>query len=105
VANLTFTVGRDEAAKAQHALEPVLAALGGGEVTMHENIVKLSVVGVGMKTHAGVAAKLFQALAKAQINIEMISTSEIKISVVIDEKHGAEATRATHAAFGLDKPA
>jgi aspartate kinase len=103
VANLTFTVGRDDAKKAEHCLKPVLAELGGGTVAFLENIAKLSVVGVGMKTHAGVAAKLFQALAEHKINIEMISTSEIKISVVIDEKRGEEAARVAHAAFDLGK--
>ena len=66
-------------------------------------IAKLSVVGVGMKTHSGVAASVFQALADAGINIELISTSEIKISVVIALERADEAARATHAAFGLDQ--
>jgi hypothetical protein len=83
VANLTFTVPQTETLKAQKALEPVLADIGGGKVTILDNIAKLSVVGVGMKTHSGVAATLFQSLADAGINIELISTSEIKISVVI----------------------
>ena len=70
--------------------------------TVHENIAKLSVVGVGMKTHSGVAANLFTALAKAEINIDLITTSEIKISVVVDQDRVDEAARVTHTAFGLD---
>ena len=89
--------------KAEKALKPVLAAIGGGQVAVHEHIAKLSVVGVGMKTHSGVAATLFQALADAGINIDLISTSEIKISVVVDQDRADEAVRVCHAAFGLDK--
>lgn len=103
IANLTFTVPLTDAAKVQRSLTPVLEALGGGEVAIHENIAKLSVVGVGMKTHSGVAATLFQALADASINIELISTSEIKISVVIDKTKSDEAVRVAHAAFELEK--
>ena len=72
-------------------------------MAIHEHIAKLSVVGVGMKTHSGVAASLFQALADANINIELISTSEIKISVVIDQDRAEEAARVAHAAFSLDQ--
>ncbi|HSY54448.1 MAG TPA: aspartate kinase [Opitutaceae bacterium] len=103
VANLTFTVPKGDTRKAVKALEPVLAEIGGGQVAVHEKIAKLSVVGVGMKTHSGVAATLFQALAEAGINIEMISTSEIKISVVIDLDRSDEAARVAHAAFKLEK--
>ena len=80
-----------------------LAAMGGGQVAIHEQIAKLSVVGVGMKTHSGVAATLFQALAAANINIEMISTSEIKISVIVEQERADEAARVAHAAFQLDQ--
>ena len=103
IANLTFTVPLTDIAKVQRTLEPVLAAIGGGQVATHENIAKLSVVGVGMKTHSGVAATLFQALADAGVNIELISTSEIKISVVIDKAKADEAARVAHSAFELDK--
>ena len=103
VANLTFTVPQTDTHKAVKALEPVLAAIGGGQVAVHEQIAKLSVVGVGMRTHSGVAATLFQALADAGINIELISTSEIKISVVIDQARAEEAARVAHAAFKLDQ--
>ena len=103
IANLTFTVPLTDSAKAQRTLEPVLDAIGGGQVAIHENIAKLSVVGVGMKTHSGVAATLFQALADAGVNIELISTSEIKISVVIDKTKVDDAARVAHAAFELEK--
>jgi aspartate kinase len=103
IANLTFTVPLGDTIRAVKALEPVLDEIGGGQVAVHEHIAKLSVVGVGMKTHSGVAATLFQALADAGINIDLISTSEIKISVVVDQDRADEAVRVAHAAFGLDK--
>ncbi|HTB80605.1 MAG TPA: aspartate kinase [Opitutaceae bacterium] len=103
IANLTFTVPQGDTGKAVKALEPVLDAIGGGQVAVHEHIAKLSVVGVGMKTHSGVAAMLFQALADAGVNIELISTSEIKISVIIDQDRADEAARVAHTAFGLEK--
>ena len=103
VANLTFTVPHTDTARAVKALEPVLKELGGGDVAVHGRIAKLSVVGVGMKTHSGVAAKLFQALADVGINIDLISTSEIKISVVVTLERADEAVRVAHDAFGLDK--
>lgn len=102
VANLTFTVPLSEKEKAVKALHVVLQEVG-GDVTLDEKIAKLSVVGVGMKTHSGVAATLFEALAKAGVNLELISTSEIKISVVIAKDQADEAARATHAAFELEK--
>ncbi len=101
-ANLTFTVPQADARKAIAALKPVLDKVG-GEVAVHEDIAKLSVVGVGMKTHSGVAATLFQTLADAGINIELISTSEIKIAVAIDRTRADEAVRIVHSAFRLDK--
>jgi len=103
IANLTFTVPQGDTHRAVKALEPVLDDIGGGQVAVHEHIAKLSVVGVGMKTHSGVAATLFQALADANINIDLISTSEIKISVVVDLDRADEAVRVAHAAFGLDQ--
>jgi aspartate kinase len=103
VANLTFTVPQSDSHAARQALEPVFAELGGGEVAVHDQIAKLSVVGVGMKTHSGVAATLFQTLAAQDINIELISTSEIKISVVINAAQADAAARAAHAAFQLDQ--
>src|SRR4051812_16355872 len=103
VANLTFTVPQTDTTKAVKALEPALNEIGGGSVAVDDRIAKLSVVGVGMKTHSGVAATLFQSLAAAGINIELISTSEIKISVVIAQDRIDEAARVAHAAFELDK--
>jgi aspartate kinase len=102
LANLTFTVPFSEKDKAVKALEPALKEVG-GEASFDENIAKLSVVGVGMKTHSGVAATLFQALAEAGVNLELISTSEIKISVIIAKNKADEAARVAHAAFQLDQ--
>lgn len=102
VANLTFTVPRDDTARATQAVEEVLKALGGGKVTLVGDIAKLSVVGVGMRTHSGVASQLFSALSDAEVNIQLISTSEIKISVVIKEDESDHAARVVHTAFGLD---
>jgi aspartate kinase len=102
VANLTFTVPLSEKDKAVKALEPALKEVG-GEASFDEKIAKLSVVGVGMKTHSGVAATLFEALAKAGVNLELISTSEIKLSVVIAKDKADEAARVAHAAFELEK--
>ncbi len=102
VANLTFTVPRDDTHRASQSVEEVLQELGGGKVTLVGDIAKLSVVGVGMRTHSGVASQLFSALSDAEVNIQLISTSEIKISVVINENESDHATRAVHSAFGLD---
>ncbi len=102
VANLTFTVPRDDTARATQAVDAVLKELGGGEVDLVGDIAKLSVVGVGMRTHSGVASQLFSALSDAEVNIQLISTSEIKISVVINEDESDHAARVVHTAFGLD---
>jgi aspartate kinase len=102
VANLTFTVPQNEAKKASQALEPLLKELG-GNVATHDKLAKLSVVGVGMKTHSGVAATLFKTLATIGVNIDLISTSEIKITVAIDQSRADDAARAVHTAFGLDR--
>jgi aspartate kinase len=101
IANLTFTVPQGDSQRAVKLLEPVLDEIGGGQVAIHEHVAKLSVVGVGMKTHSGVAATVFQALADNEINIDLISTSEIKISIVIDQDRADDAARVTHAAFDL----
>jgi aspartate kinase len=101
VANLTFTVPRDDSARAEKAVAAILEDVGGGNVSVTENIAKLSVVGVGMRTHSGVAASVFQTLADHNINIDLISTSEIKISIVIDLDKADEAARAVHKDFGL----
>ena len=102
-ADITFTVQRDDAQGAVRVLPPVLKKLGGGEVKAFDNIAKLSVVGVGMRTHAGVAAALFTALGEKGINIQLISTSEIKITLAIDRAKADDAVRAAHEAFGLSK--
>ena len=103
VANLSFTVPHGDSHRAQNAREPALAEIGGGQVAIHEQIAKLSVVGVGMKTHTGVAATLFQAMADVGINIELITTSEIKISIVVDLERADEAARVAHEAFQLSQ--
>ncbi len=101
VANLTFTVPQTEIGKVEKTLAPVLIEIG-GSVTLDDKIAKLSVVGVGMRTHSGVASTLFTALAGASINLELISTSEIKISVVIAKEKADDAARVVHKAFGLE---
>jgi aspartate kinase len=90
--------------KAQAALKPVIAKLGGhAKVETEGGIAKLSAVGIGMRSHSGVAATMFKALGGAGINIGMISTSEIKIAVTVDERFIEDAARAVHDAFHLDK--
>ena len=101
--DLTFTVQRDDAASAVKVLPAVLKKIGGGEIKAYDNIAKLSVVGVGMRTHAGVAAALFTALGDKGINIQLIGTSEIKITLAVDRTKADEAVRAAHEAFGLSK--
>jgi aspartate kinase len=103
-ADLTFTVPRTDLAKALDIVKRSAAELGADAVESDEGIVKVSVIGVGMRNHAGVAARTFEVLAAAGINIEMISTSEIKISVVIAQKFVELAIRELHAAFDLDAP-
>jgi aspartate kinase len=103
--DFTFTVARGELKKAMAVLEKVAKEIGAREVGGDEKICKVSLVGVGMRSHAGVASKMFGTLAKENINIQMISTSEIKISVVIEEKYLELAVRALHTAFDLDRPA
>lgn len=99
--DITFTLNQDELPKARRVVEPVVVAVGAKELRSQAGISKLSIVGIGMRSHSGVAAKLFQALSDAKINVLMISTSEIKISVIVDEAVGPEATRVVHEAFGL----
>ena len=83
----------------------MIPSVGGGEMRGDDNIAKVSLVGVGMRSHAGVASKMFRVLAEEGINIRMVSTSEIKISVLIDEKFMELAVRSLHTAFGLDAEA
>lgn len=101
--DFTFTVHRNDCEKAAEILQEVSKKLGAREVTVDDKIVKISLVGVGMRSHAGIASKMFDTLAKDGINIQMISTSEIKISVVVDEKYLELSVRGLHTAFGLDK--
>ncbi len=101
VNDLTFTVHRNEFAKALQILQNVKSQVGAQSVQGDDAIAKLSIVGVGMRSHAGVASKMFDALAKENINIEMISTSEIKISVVIDETKLDDAVKVLHDVFEL----
>lgn len=101
--DFTFTVNRGDLKKALGLLEQISIDIGARQVIGSEGIVKVSIVGVGMRSHAGVASKMFSALASEGINIQMISTSEIKISVVVDEKYLELAVRSLHTAFGLDR--
>jgi len=100
----SFTMHSNDLGKAQAALKPVIARLGGhAKVETEGGIAKLSAVGIGMRSHSGVAATMFKALGDAGINIGMISTSEIKIAVTVDERFIEDAARAVHDAFHLDK--
>lgn len=101
--DFTFTLHRNDLEKGKSVLERISKKLGAREVITNDKIAKISLVGVGMRSHAGVASKMFHALAEEGINIEMISTSEIKISVVIAEKYLELAVRALHTAFELDQ--
>ncbi len=101
--DFTFTIHRNDFAKAKEILQISLKNLGARELRGDNNIVKVSLVGVGMRSHAGIASKMFNVLADESINIQMISTSEIKISVVIEEKYLELAVRSLHDAFKLDK--
>jgi len=102
--DFSFTVHRNEYKKALQVLEGIKDAIGARRVIGDDKIAKVSIVGVGMRTHAGIASKMFKALADENINIQMISTSEIKISVVVDDKYMELAVRALHQAFELDRP-
>ena len=103
--DFTFTVHRNDYQNALQVLEQTAREIGAREVSGDTKIAKVSIVGVGMRSHAGVASRMFEALAKESINIQMISTSEIKVSVVIEEKYLELAVRALHTAFELDAPA
>ena len=103
-ADVAFTVPQSDFSKTLQIVRAAVKELGGKEVVTDENIAKVSIVGVGMRSHSNVATQMFSALAKEGINIQMISTSEIKISCVIDSKYTELAVRALHDAFELDKP-
>ena len=100
-ANVTFTVPLTELEFTKEVMKDFKNR--SDEITYDENIAKVSIVGVGMKSHSGIAAKAFDAMAKENINIQMISTSEIKISIVVNEKYGELAVRTLHETYGLDK--
>jgi aspartate kinase len=99
--DISFTLNKDELPKVEAALEPVAKEIGAGALEIQSGIGKLSVIGVGMRSHSGVAAKMFEALSKAGINIVMISTSEIKTAVIIGEDKLADGANVVHEAFGL----
>ncbi|MGD9300658.1 MAG: ACT domain-containing protein, partial [Desulfobacterales bacterium] len=100
--DLTFTVPKNDFKRALELQKKVAVDTGAEKVFGDENIAKISVIGVGMKDHSGVASKMFATLARENINISMISTSEIRISCVIEEKYTELAVRVLHSAFDLD---
>ena len=102
--DLTFTVHRNDLSRAEKILRETASKLGAREVKTDDKIAKISLVGVGMRSHAGIASQMFKALADVSINIQLITTSEIKISVVVDENFMELGVRALHTAFGLDAP-
>jgi len=102
-ANMEFTVGKRDAARAVEIVKGAQAEIGFDEVAVNDDVAKVSVIGVGMRSHAGVAKTMFGALAEKGVNIQVISTSEIKISVLIDAAYTELAVRALHAAYGLDQ--
>ena len=99
--DISFTLNKDELPKAQAALNSVMKEIGARDIVTEEGIAKLSIVGIGMRSHSGVAARLFEAMAAGGINIQLISTSEIKTAVIIDEAKINEAAQLAHEAFGL----
>ena len=100
--DITFTVQKKDAEAATRILENTAKEMGARGVKVDDKVAKVSLVGVGMRSHAGIASRMFEALSKEAINIQLITTSEIKISVVIEEKHLESAVRALHDAFGLE---
>jgi aspartate kinase len=104
-ANMTFTVGKRDAARTMEILRAMQAEVGFEGATVDEDVAKVSVIGVGMRSHTGVAKTMFGALGDRGVNIQVISTSEIKISVLIDAAYTELAVRALHAAYGLDQAA
>jgi aspartate kinase len=99
--DISFTLNKDELPKAEQALAPVVQEIGAANLIAQDGIAKLSVVGIGMRSHSGVAAKLFECLSAGGFNIQMISTSEIKIAVILDESIINDAANVAHEAFGL----
>jgi aspartate kinase len=103
VANMDFTVGKRDAARALEIVRGAQSEIGFQDAKVDENVSKVSVIGVGMRSHVGVAKTMFSALADRGVNIQAISTSEIKISVLIDAAYTELAVRALHGAYGLDQ--
>ena len=103
--DISFTIHEDELENARQILMPVVGEIGAKRLNTASGMAKLSVVGIGMRSHSGVAAHLFECLGKAGINIQLVSTSEIKIAVIIDEKDLERAAQLTHQEFGLANPA
>ena len=99
---MTFTVGRAEFERAIHVIERNIASIAYQKLVTDKNVSKVSVIGIGMRAHAGVAQSMFKALAEKGINIQVISTSEIKISVLIAAEFTDQAVRALHTVYGLD---
>jgi len=104
ITDLTFTVPQGDLKKTLEIIGPVARDIGAQQVLSDKHIAKVSIVGVGMKNNSGVAARMFEALARENINILMISTSEIKISCIIEDKYGELAVRVLHDAFDLETP-
>src|SRR5216117_1995496 len=101
--DISFTIHEDELENARTILMPVLGELGAKRLNTASGVAKLSVVGIGMRSHSGVAARMFECLGRAGINIQMVSTSEIKIAVIIDENEAERAARLIHSEFGLGR--
>src|SRR5437870_162277 len=101
--DISFTIHEDELENARTILMPVLGELGAKRLNTASGVAKLSVVGIGMRSHSGIAARMFECLGRAGINIQLVSTSEIKIAVIIDEKEAERAAQLIHAEFGLGR--
>ena len=101
--DISFTIHEDELENARTILMPVLGELGAKRLNTASGVAKLSVVGIGMRSHSGVAARMFECLGRAGINIQLVSTSEIKIAVIIKEEEAERAARLIHAEFGLGR--
>ena len=103
--DFTFTVNQNDCHRVLDILKITADSIGARSISGDTEVAKVSLVGVGMRSHAGIASQMFQVMAKENINIQMISTSEIKISIVIDQKYLELAVRALHSHFKLDQPA
>jgi aspartate kinase len=101
--DISFTIHEDELENARKILMPVIGEIGAVRLNTVNGVAKLSVVGIGMRSHSGVAARLFECLGRNGINIQLVSTSEIKIAVIVDEKDAERAAQLIHAEFGLGR--